>query len=148
MQIAAHLPFFDVDTSKVQLLGMGSWKTAGLGREPALVGAWFAAPVTNARANFEHRYRELYGEAPDPLAVLAYDATALAAVLARASDGARFSTETLTSANGFAGASSIFRFLPNGDVQRGLAILEVEPWGFGIRSPSPDSFDKFEALSN
>ena len=147
-QIAAHLPFFDVDTSEVQLLGMGSWKMAGLGREPALVGAWFAAPVANARANFEHRYRALYGEAPDPLAVLAYDATALAAVLARASDGASFDTESLTSANGFAGAGSIFRFLPNGDVQRGLAILEVEPWGFGIRSPSPETFDTFKAMSN
>ena len=144
-QIAALLPFYDVDTSKVRLLGMESWKTAGLGREPALVGAWFAAPITDTRDDFEARYRELYGETPHSLAVLAYDATALAAVLARSSGGARFDTEALTSANGFAGAGGIFRFLPSGEVQRGLAILEVEPWGFGIRSPSPTTF---EALSN
>ena len=74
--------------------------------------------------------------------------TLMAAVLARAANGARFDTETLTSANGFAGAGSIFRFLPNGEVQRSLAILEVEPWGFGIRSPSPESFETFKALSN
>ena len=144
-QIAALLPFYDVDTSKVRLLGMESWKTAGLGREPALVGAWFAAPITDTREEFEVRYRELYGEIPHSLAVLAYDATALAAVLARSSGGAKFDTEALTSPNGFAGAGGIFRFMPSGEVQRGLAILEVEPWGFGIRSPSPTTF---EALTN
>ncbi len=147
-QIAALLPFFDVDTSKVRLLGMGAWKTAGLGREPALVGAWFAAPITDIRTDFEGRYRELYGETPHSLAVLAYDATALAAVLARAEGGARFDSEALTSANGFAGVGGIFRFLPSGEVQRGLAVLEVEPWGFGIRSPSPETFETFEVLSN
>ncbi len=144
-QIAALLPFFDVDTSKVRLLGMASWMTPGLGREPALVGAWFAAPITETRDDFERRYRELYGEPPHPLAILAYDATALAAVLARAEGGATFDAEALTSANGFAGAGGIFRFLSSGQVQRGLAVLEVEPWGFGVRSPSPETF---EALSN
>ena len=147
-QIAALLPFFDVDTSKVRLLGMESWKTPGLGREPALVGAWFAAPITDTREDFEGRYRDLYGEPPHSLAVLAYDATALAAVLARAVGGARFDAEALTSVNGFAGVGGIFRFLPSGEVQRGLAILEVEPWGFGIRSPSPKTFEAFEVLSN
>ncbi len=147
-QIAALLPFFDVDTSKVRLLGMESWKTAGLGREPALVGAWFAAPITDTRTDFEGRYLELYGELPHSLAVLAYDATALAAVLARAEGGARFDADALTSANGFSGVGGIFRFLPSGEVQRGLAVLEVEPWGFGIRSPSPETFEAFGLLSN
>ncbi len=147
-QIAALLPFFDVDTSKVRLLGMESWKTPGLGREPALVGAWFAAPITDTREDFEGRYRDLYGEPPHSLAVLAYDATALAAVLARRVGGARFDDEALTSVNGFAGVGGIFRFLPSGEVQRGLAVLEVEPWGFGIRSPSPETFEALEVLTN
>ncbi len=145
-QIAALLPFFDVDTSKVRLLGMASWMTPGLGREPALVGAWFAAPITETREDFERRYRELYGEPPHPLAILAYDATALAAVLARAEGGATFDAEALTSANGFAGTGGIFRFLSSGEVQRGLAVLEVEPWGFGVRSPSPETFEAFETF--
>ncbi len=129
---------------------MESWRTPGLGREPALVGAWFAAPITDTREDFERRYRELYGEPPPSLAVLAYDATALAAVLARAEGGATFDDAALTSANGFAGTGGIFRFQPSGQVQRGLAVLEVEPWGFGIRSPSPETFEEIsnEALSN
>ena len=149
-QIAALLPFYDIDTSKVRLLGMATWRAPGLGREPALVGAWFAAPVTDARKDFVSRYRELHGEPPHALAVLAYDATALAAVLARAVGGARFDAEALTSVNGFAGMGGIFRFLPSGEVQRGLAILEVEPWGFGVLSPSPETFEDTnrEILSN
>ncbi len=146
-QVGALLPFFDVDISKVRLLGMESWRTPGLGREPALVGAWFASPITETREDFERRYRELYGELPPSLAVLAYDATALAAVLARAEGGARFDDEALTSANGFAGTGGIFRFQPSGEVERGLAVLEVEPWGFGIRSPSPKTFEALGVLT-
>ncbi len=149
-QVAALLPFYDVDTSKARLLGMASWRAPGLGREPALVGAWFAAPITETREAFERRYRDLYGDPPHPLAVLAYDATALAAVLARAEGGASFDAEALTSVNGFAGTGGIFRFLPSGEVQRGLAVLEVEPWGFAVRSPSPNTFEapSNEVLSN
>ena len=144
-QIAALLPFYDIETSRTRLLGVSSWLVPGLGREPPLVGAWFAAPRTDAGADFERRYRELYGQAPHDLAALAYDATALAAVLARAENGGDFSDIALTSPNGFAGTAGIFRFQANGRIQRGLAVLEVEPWRFREVSPSPETF---EALGN
>jgi ABC-type branched-subunit amino acid transport system substrate-binding protein len=144
-QIAALLPYYDIETSRTRLLGVSSWLTPGLGREPPLVGAWFAAPRTEAGSDFERRYRELYGVAPHDLAALAYDATALAAVLARGENGGDFSDIALTSPNGFAGTAGIFRFQANGQVQRGLAVLEVEPWRFREVSPSPETF---EALSN
>lgn len=140
-QIAALLPFYDVNTSKIRLLGVSSWLAPGLGREPPLVGAWFASPQTEAGADFEKRYRELYGEAAHELAPLAYDATALAAVLARAEGGGDFSTAALTSPNGYAGTAGIFRFLSSGEVQRGLAVLEVEPWRLRMVSPSPETFE-------
>ncbi|MEE2970416.1 MAG: penicillin-binding protein activator, partial [Pseudomonadota bacterium] len=144
-QIAALLPFYDIETSRTRLLGVSSWLTPGLGREPPLVGSWFAAPRTEAGTDFERRYQKLYGRDPHDLAALAYDATALAAVLARGDNGGDFSDIALTSPNGFAGTAGIFRFQANGQVQRGLAVLEVEPWRFREVSPSPDTF---EALSN
>jgi branched-chain amino acid transport system substrate-binding protein len=144
-QIAALLPFYDIETSRTRLLGVSSWLTPGLGREPPLVGAWFAASRTEAGLDFERRYKELYGATPHDLAALAYDATALAAVLARGENGGDFSDIALTSPNGFAGTAGIFRFQANGQVQRGLAVLEVEPWQFREVSPSPETF---EALSN
>ena len=137
--IAALLPFFDVDPAKIRMLGTGSWEEPGLGAEPALVGGWFAAPPPAARAKFEDRYRKTYGEPPHRLATLAYDATALAAVLAK--DGSDFSARALTQASGFWGRDGIFRLLPEGVTERGLAVLQVQPRGFKVISEARETFE-------
>lgn len=143
--IAPLLPFYDIDIKKIRLLGMADWHEAGLGREPALTGAWFAGPPPDARMEFQIRYRRIYKKAPHKLAVLAYDATALAAVLASAEGGPDFSARALGAQNGFAGMAGIFRFLPNGLVQRGLAVMQVEANNMSVISPPPTAF---EDLSN
>jgi ABC-type branched-subunit amino acid transport system substrate-binding protein len=117
----------------------------GIGREPALVGGWFAAPAYETRAAFEERYKSAFGETPHALAPLAYDAAALAAFLGRSGSPPSFDSTALTSPNGFSGTSGIFRFLPSGEPQRGLAVMEITPRGFDVRSPPPTTF---EALSN
>jgi len=144
-QIAALLPFYDIESSRIRLLGVSSWLTPGLGRERPLVGAWFAAPRSDAGLDFARRYRKLYRLAPHDLATLAYDAMALAAVLDRGENGGDFSDIALTSPNGFSGTAGIFRFHENGQVQRGLAVLEVGPKRFREISPSPKTF---QALGN
>lgn len=143
--IGALLPYYDIDTTRVRLLGLASWRVPGIGREPALVGGWFAAPSLESRAAFESRYQSLFGDAPHPLAPLAYDAAALAAFLGRNGNPPSFDATALTSPNGFSGTSGIFRFLPSGEPQRGLAVMEITPRGFDVRSPPPTTF---EALSN
>jgi ABC-type branched-subunit amino acid transport system substrate-binding protein len=143
--IGALLPYCDIDTSRVRLLGLASWRVPGIGREPALVGGWFAAPAFDTRTAFEQRYQSLFGESPHPLAPLAYDAAALAAFLGRSGAPPSFDSAALTSPNGFSGTSGLFRFLPSGEPQRGLAVMEITPRGFDVRSPPPTTF---EALSN
>lgn len=138
--VAALLPFFDVDPSKVRVLGTGQWDEPGIGAEPALVGGWFAAPPREARAVFERQYRDTYDVAPPRLATLAYDATALAAVLARASEEPDLGIEALTVSSGFAGRDGIFRFRPDGIAERGLAVIEVLPRGFKLIDPAPEAF--------
>jgi hypothetical protein len=123
----------------VRLLGTGLWDEPDLGREPALVGGWFAAPPPEARAEFEKRFQELYKRRPPRLATLGYDAGALAALLAR-SEGADFSPATIANPSGYAGMDGIFRFLPSGLVQRGLAVLEVQKTGTVTVSPAPETF--------
>jgi branched-chain amino acid transport system substrate-binding protein len=138
--LAPQLPYFDIDPGQVKFLGTGLWDEPGLGTEPALDGAWYAAPPPSLRANFEKRYRALYKTAPPRLATLGYDATALAAVLARAPQGADFSDAALTNPNGFSGVDGIFRLRPDGLVQRGLGILEVHRGGGTVIDPAPQSF--------
>jgi branched-chain amino acid transport system substrate-binding protein len=138
--IAALLPFYDVDPAKIRMLGTGQWDYAGIGAEPALVGGWYAAPLPAARADFNAQYRKVYGRTPPRLVTLAYDATALAAVLARAEGGADFSDEALTTPSGFYGRDGIFRFLPDGLAQRGLAVLEVRARDATVVDKPPEAF--------
>ena len=138
--LAPQLPYFDIDPGDVKFLGTGLWDEPGLGTEPALDGAWYAAPPPSLRSAFEKRYQQIYKTAPPRLATLGYDAMALAAVLARAPQGADFSDAALTNPNGFSGVDGIFRLRPDGLVQRGLGVLEVHRGGGTVIDPAPQSF--------
>jgi branched-chain amino acid transport system substrate-binding protein len=140
--VASLLPYFDVDTSRTHLLGTGLWDDPSIGSEPALVGGWFAAPDPAARSDFEKRFRDLYKQVPPRLATLGYDATALAALLAKRSPDTAFTAQSITDPSGFAGVDGIFRFHPDGRIERGLAVLEVGKSGAKVVSPAPDTFEQ------
>ena len=144
LSVAPLLPYYDIDPGAVQFLGTALWDNPQLGTEPALQGGWFAAPPPNLWRNFKDRYQALYGNQPPRLATLAYDASALASVLAgrAATSGATrvFDAEGLTQPSGFSGIDGIFRFLPGGTAQRGLAVLEMQRGQFRVLSPAPRSF--------
>jgi ABC-type branched-subunit amino acid transport system substrate-binding protein len=140
LSFAPLLPYYDIDPAKVRFLGTGQWDMASIRQEPALVGGWFAAPAVEGRQTFEKRFRETYGRDPARLATLAYDAVAMAAVLAKSSGGGDFNAGALTASNGFSGLDGIFRFRPDGLVERGLAVFEVRKDGFRVVSPPPASF--------
>jgi branched-chain amino acid transport system substrate-binding protein len=139
-QIARKLTAAGLDTKATRLLGSGLWDVPDIGDEPALAGGWFAASPPDAGRDFERRYRATYGRDPPRLASLGYDAAALAAVLARGQGGPPFSREAILNPNGFTGVDGLFRFTPQGLVQRALAVLEVEPQGNVVVSPAPQSF--------
>jgi len=107
----------------------------------ALVGRWFAAPAPEARAAFVERYKAVYGSEPLRLASLGYDGVALTAALANAPPGQRFTPERIANLNGFVGIDGIFRFRPDGLIERGLAVNEVTQTGFTVVSPAPLSFE-------
>lgn len=140
-QISDLLGSFDVSPAKVRLLGTGLWDDPALMSLPALQGSWLAVPTPSARLEFETTYQETFGQQPPRLATLAYDATALAALL-----GAGFKqTQEINLAElvdplGFAGVDGIFRFNENGTVDRGLAILEIENDTAKLIDPAPQSF--------
>ncbi|MEK9752337.1 MAG: penicillin-binding protein activator [Rhodospirillaceae bacterium] len=140
LSVAALLPFYDVDPSKVRMLGTGQWDVPEIGAEPALLGGWYAAPDPAARQGFVKQYQDTYGVAPLRLATLAYDATALAAVIARAQTGPDFSEATLGAKSGFDGRDGIFRFGPNGAAERGLAVMQVGRHAPKVLERAPTTF--------
>ena len=139
-QIARQVKEAENDTKPVQLLGSGLWDVPDIGSEPALVGGWFAAAAPEPRRVFEQHFRAVYGHDPPRLASLGYDAAALAGVLAHGTGGEPFSQQAILNPSGFTGVDGLFRFAPSGLVQRGLAVLEVEPQGDVVISPAPQTF--------
>ena len=139
-QIVPLLPYYDIDPAKVRLLGTGLWEDPATLGEPTLVGGWFAGPGPAGRRDFEARYRRIFGEPPGVIASLAYDATALAAVLARA--GLAFGPRSIDDRRGFLGVDGLFRFDEDGMAERSLAVFEVAEGGEAIViSPAPERFD-------
>jgi branched-chain amino acid transport system substrate-binding protein len=141
--VAPLLPYYEVDTSKVRFLGTGLWDDETLGREPSLVGGWFAGPDPDTSRLFLQRFEAAYGYRAPRISSLAYDATALVSVLAMTENKrADYSAVALTDRDGFAGADGLFRFNPDGLAERGLAVIEIGSRGLKVIDPAPTSFDK------
>src|SRR5215471_10903379 len=142
--IAPTLAYKGLKSDKVKLLGTGLWDDPSVGREPLLVGGWFAAPEPDADDAFIAKYKSVYGTSPSQsqLAALAYDAVSLVALLASGQPYRRFTRDALTDPNGFAGVDGIFRLNIDGTAERGLAILAVTPSGFQVVDPAPRTFQK------
>ena len=123
-QTARQIKAAGAGADKVQLLGSGLWDDRSIAGEPALYGGWFAASPPEQRREFESRFQATYGHPPPRLASLAFDAAALAAVLAK-----RRARPVL--ARGDPEPERLYRrrrVVPlhrSGLVQRGLAVLEV-----------------------
>ena len=136
IEIAALLPFYDVDPAKVKILGTGLWDEPSLGAEPALLNGWFAAPDPKGRLEFFSRYKRTFNAQPHRLTTLAYDALAVAIVLSREKQNP-FAATRITQSGGFIGRDGVFRFRPDGLVERGLAVLRVGKKDPTTISPAP-----------
>lgn len=134
-EIAAILPYYDVDRSMVQIVGPAIWSNPASG-SGAMPGAWYAAPDDSRRADFGRDYAAKYGVAPSPLADLAYD-SALVAKAALASRGADLAI--LTQPGGFIGIDGWFALTPDGGVKRGLAVFKIERGGPQMIDPAPQA---------
>lgn len=129
--ISKSLSGFGLTPNMVQRLGTGLWDDPALARVPDLQGAWFAAPAPRQRRSFEDNFEDLYGMKPPRLSTLSYDATALAAVLAKMGrvneNGVyqpAYDRNALKNRNGFSGIDGVFRFNQNGLIERQLSVLE------------------------
>lgn len=139
--LAPLFPYFNVNINEIKLLGVSAWNNPRLTREPALKGGWFAGPDPEITKAFESRFAAAFGSPPPRLASLSYDATLLAARLSQAPrKRGRFDEAAITDPNGYFGADGLFRLREDGSVERGLAILEIQPEGIRVIDPAPRSF--------
>jgi ABC-type branched-subunit amino acid transport system substrate-binding protein len=136
--VASLLTFYDVDPAEIRFLGTMRWQDDPLVlQEAALRGGWFAALAPETMHAFANRYQNAFGSQPQQLAGLAYDATALAVIVARDLRDRDFTSVNLTNPEGFSGATGLFRLRSDGLADHGLAILEVDGDATRTIDPAP-----------
>ena len=138
--LAPLLASNELTSARVQFLGTGQWDSPSLGREKALIGGWYAAPDPKGWSNFSASYQRTYGSPPPRIASLGYDAISLAVTLSQNPRGERYTMAQLTRPSGFSGVDGLFRLLPDGTSERGLAILQLREFGPQVIQPAPNSF--------
>ena len=136
--VATELTTVALSSHDIPIIGTGLWDEQDMHKYSVLVGGFYAAPDPAKLSRFIARFQKAYGSKPVRLASLAYDATAMAAVLAK--QGKSFDEQTLTNHNGFTGLDGIFRLNTDGLAERGLAILEVTISGTRLIDASPKQF--------
>ena len=144
----ADLPFIldavnaaGLTSEEARFIGLTRWNAnPEVVGNPAAQGGIFALPDQGLNAAFENRYAAAYGDRPHPLAGLAYDGIAAIGALVAQGRSDALTKGALTAPQGFQGTGGIFRFLPNGLNQRGLAIAEIRNNQVTTLEPAPRSF--------
>lgn len=134
-KIAALLKDKNLDERDFQLVGTNQWADTSTSNNPNLLGGWFAAPENEKFYNFERTYFQIYNKFPPRISSIVHDSVAAISKLVDLKKGQTPSVPDFTAysaipTNGFEGIDGIFRFLPNGLVQRNLAVLKVTNGGF------------------
>ncbi|MEP2920577.1 penicillin-binding protein activator [Sulfitobacter sp.] len=135
------LPNAGVRNSSTQFIGLTRWdvpaQTLGLA---GVQGGWFALPDPGSSAAFAQRYSAAYGSRPLDIAGLSFDGIAAIGSLVKNRKGNALSTSALTQAAGFRGAGGIFRLLPDGSNQRGLAVATIRDKQVVLLEAAPQAF--------
>ncbi len=130
------MPDNGFDTEATKIIGLTRWDIPAQTLEiRGLQGGWFVLPDPNAESAFRTRYQLAYQQAPHNLAPLAYDG--MRAVIDTLGSTGRLGGADFVSGSGFAGANGVFRLLPDGSIERGLAVVTLQDRQIILVDPAP-----------
>ncbi len=139
--LATSLPENGLNPAVTRYVGLTRWDTTAQTLAlPGLQGGLFAIPDQGPLSAFEARFSAAYGSNPHPLAGLAYDGIAAVGALVARGDANALTRAALTQPQGFQGTSGIFRLLPDGTNQRGLAVATIQNNQVVVLQAAPRSF--------
>lgn len=142
--LADLLPENGIDPSEVQFIGLQRLDIPSTALTlSGLQDAWFAVPDPALISQFSARYAGSFGGPPHPNAYLAYDAVAAIGALFASDTPNPLSAASLTQGSGFAGVGGVFRLLPDGTNERGLAVAQIQNQQVIVIDPAPRSFGGF-----
>ena len=139
--LAQLLPDNRIAHPQFQFMGITRWDIPPATLQlRGLQEGWFALPDPALTAQFDARYTAAYGDAPHPIAALAYDGIAAIGALIGTGAPDALSAASLTQGSGFVGVNGVFRLMPDGTNQRGLAVAAIRNNAVVILDPAPRSF--------
>jgi hypothetical protein len=103
---------------------------------------------SSRQINIEKNYYNSFNKFPPRISSIVYDAVLAVAKIAQNKSNSKIALSDFTNfsnppKNGFDGIDGIFRFLPNGAVQRNLAVLQVGNGKFETLDSSIEKFLKY-----
>ena len=141
--VATALPEAGIDPSITRYIGLTRWSAAPQALAlPGLQDGLFTLPNQDMQNLFSSRYEAAFGDIPHPLAGLAYDGIAAIGALVADGNSKALTKQSLTSPQGFQGTAGIFRLLPNGQNERGLAVATVRNNSVFVLEAAPRSFGR------
>jgi ABC-type branched-subunit amino acid transport system substrate-binding protein len=147
-KIVASIKKQNTDERDFQIIGTNQWDDISTFNDRNLVGAWFATSENEKFRNFEKIYYQSYNKFPPRISSIVYDSVAAISSLIDSKKGqlpviSNFTNYGDSPKNGFEGIDGLFRFLPNGLVQRNLAVLQVGYGRFETISKPTEKFLKY-----
>jgi hypothetical protein len=139
--LAQLLPEKGLDSSMSQFMGLQRWDIPSSALTlKGLQNGWFALPDPALTAQYNAHYQAAYGSTPNPVSSLAYDGIAAIGALVKAGQSDALTGQALTQPAGFVGVNGIFRLLPDGTNERGLAVAQIQNSQVVVIDPAPRSF--------
>lgn len=135
--ISSMFSYYDVAAPEVLFLGTAVWDNSALNKETELYGAVYPVMSLKNQNKFAEKYKELFGEHPSGLSILAYDALALASVIARQGGNIY---EQIMRPEGYTGMSGAFRIFADGTNEHGMDIVKVSAGGKYVVEHAPSQF--------
>jgi hypothetical protein len=130
-----------ISSASTQFIGLTRWDIPPQAlQERTLQNGWFALPDPGLSTQFRSRYQAAYGNAPHPLAGLAYDGVAAIGALVASSGATALNRDRITQSTGFAGVNGIFRLRADGTNERGLAVATIRENKIVVLDPAPRRF--------
>lgn len=109
-------------------------------KRPSAQGLMVAVPSTTDVSVIAERFKAKYGRAPSYDAAIGYDSIAIAAGLVRSAGPEAITVENLTSSQGFRAATGLFRFRPDGRIERRMIVHRIENGSLKIIQEEGEGF--------
>jgi hypothetical protein len=107
---------------------------------PSAQGLMVAIPSTSSVGVISERFKARFGRSPSYDAAIGYDAIAIAAGLVRSGGADAITVANLTSSQGFRAATGLFRFRPDGRIDRRMVVHRIEDGRLKVIQEEGDGF--------